>query len=156
MYLRGLGPCELAFRLVEIAAQLACFSLEPGNERTVFRLLPKLLEFFIDRVGGTAGIIDDILRLLARLLGGLFLFLLDLRVILVGFFLLLFCLAAQALGLVSFAFSISCRCWSSCVRTSSKFTSFWLTRLRACFQNGLVDAKALAKWQTHWTCRAHR
>ena len=88
-----------AFRLVEIAAQLCLLFIGAGNERAVFRLLPKLLEFFIDRVGGTAGIIDDILRLLARLLGGLFLFLLDLRVILVGFFLLLFCLAAQALGL---------------------------------------------------------
>ena len=42
------------------------------------------------RVGGTAGIVDDILRLLARLLGSLFLFLLDLGVIFVGFFLLLF------------------------------------------------------------------
>ena len=53
-----------AFGLVETAAHLRLLFIGAGDERAVFRLLPELLEFFVDRVGGTETLKVDV-RVLA-------------------------------------------------------------------------------------------
>lgn len=89
---------QLLLRLVEAAAHPGLLFVGAGDECAVFGLLAQLLELFVDCVRRAAGVVDDELGLLASLLGGLFLLLLDLGVVFVGFFLLFLGLAAQALG----------------------------------------------------------
>ena len=146
---------QLLLRLVEAAAHPGLLFVGARDERAVFGLLAQLLELFVDCVRRAAGVVDDELGLLAGLLGGLFLLLLDLGVVFVGLFLLLLGLAAQTLGF----FLRLLHLLPLLVELGQNILEVHVVladQAPRLLQDAVVAAPGAWRWQTRWTCRARR